>query len=379
MKFSELAIVFCAATMTMSCIRQEPLNAECDIVSVSLPGDVLNRQPLIENNKVTLIVKNDVSLIALAPEFELTPGATIEPASGTVRNFLVPQTYTVTSQDGEWSKEYTVVVERNNTINLSYSFEHVKVATALGGACQYDVFYEVGPSGKESMEWASANQAYALSFQASTPNTFPTYQGEDGVDGYCAVLVTRSTGSWGQRLGKPLASGNLFIGKFDMSDAVNHPLEATHFGTLFSNIPSQFSGYYKYTPGETYCEPDADGNLVPKPGVTDNFSLYAVLYESVPGQEWLDGNNVLAEDNPYIISTAIIPDRHASEEWVEFSVPFIYRPGKTIDPEKLKAGKYSLAVVMGSSQEGDRFCGAVGSTLKVDEVSITCLSDTEGN
>lgn len=151
MKFSELAIVFCAATMTMSCIRQEPLNAECDIVSVSLPGDVLNRQPLIENNKVTLIVKNDVSLIALAPEFELTPGATIEPASGTVRNFLVPQTYTVTSQDGEWSKEYTVVVERNNTINLNYSFEHVKVATALGGACQYDVFYEVGPSGKESM------------------------------------------------------------------------------------------------------------------------------------------------------------------------------------------------------------------------------------
>lgn len=374
-KFSEIAFIAGCALLTVSCIRNEPLNAECDIISVSLPGEVLNRQPLIENNKVTLIVKNDVSVMALAPEFELTPGATIEPASGTVRNFLLPQTYRVTSQDGEWSKEYTVTVERNNTINLNYSFENVRVASALGGMCSYDVFYEVSPSGQESMEWASANPAFALTFQASTPNTFPTYQGENGVSGHCAVLVTRSTGDWGQRLGKPLASGNLFIGKFDMSDAVNHPLEATHFGTPFSNIPTQFSGYYKYTPGAIYCEPDAEGNLVAAPGKTDMFSLYAVLYESVPGQEWLDGTNVLAADNPYIISTAEIPDRHASEEWVEFSVPFIFRDGKSIDPEKLKAGNYSIAVVMGSSQDGDRFCGAVGSTLQVDEVSISCESE----
>ncbi len=377
MKFSELAIVIFAATAAVSCIRQEPLNAECDILAVTLPGDVLNRQPVIDNNKVTLIVKSDVSLMALAPEFELTPGATIEPASGTVRNFLVPQTYVVTSQDGEWSKEYVVTVEKNNTINLNYSFENVRVVTALGGACSYDVFYEVGPSGNETMEWASANKAYALTFQASTPNTFPTYQGEDGVSGYCAVLVTRSTGSYGQKLGKPIASGNLFIGKFDMTEAIARPLEATHFGAPFNNIPSQFSGYYKYAPGETYCEPDADGNLVPVPGVTDTFSLYAVLFETEPGHEWLDGTNVLAADNPYIISTAEIPDPHASEEWVEFSVPFTLRPGKKIDHEKLKEGKYSIAVVMGSSKEGDRFCGALGSTLKVDEVSITCIAESE--
>lgn len=377
MKFSELAVVLSGAVLAASCIREEPLNAECDIISVSLPGDVLNRQPLIENNKVTLIVKNDVSLLSLAPEFELTPGATIEPASGTARNFLFPQTYKVTSQDGAWTKEYTVIVERNNTINLNYSFENVREVSALGGMCTYDVFYEVGSSGKETMEWASANQAFALTFQASAPNTFPTYQGDDGVSGHCAVLVTRSTGSYGQRLGKPIASGNLFIGKFDMSDAINHPLEATHFGTPFNNVPSQFSGYYRYVPGETYCEPDASGNLVEVPGKTDMFSLYAVFFESVPGQEWLDGNNVLSEDNPYIISTAEIPDRRASSDWVEFSVPFILRPGKTIDPDKLKAGDYSIAVVMGSSQDGDRFCGAVGSTLKVDEVSITCASEIE--
>ena len=191
------------------------------------------------------------------------------------------------------------------------------------------------------------------------------------------MLVTRSTGSYGLRLGKPLASGNLFLGTFDVTEAVTKPLEATHFGVPFSNIPSLFSGYYKYIPGETYCEPGADGKLVPVEGMTDSFSLYSVLFETVPGQEWLDGNNVLAADNPYIISTAEIPNPHASEEWVEFSIPFIFRPGKTIDTQKLKDGKYSIAIVMGSSKEGDRFCGAIGSTLKVDELSITCVADSE--
>ena len=41
-----------------SCIKKEPLNAECDIVGVVLPDDALNRTPIIENDRVTLIVKN---------------------------------------------------------------------------------------------------------------------------------------------------------------------------------------------------------------------------------------------------------------------------------------------------------------------------------
>lgn len=56
-----------------SCVSTEPLNSECDILSVTLPGDVLSRTPDIENNRVTLIVKNSVSLSKLAPEFTLTP------------------------------------------------------------------------------------------------------------------------------------------------------------------------------------------------------------------------------------------------------------------------------------------------------------------
>ena len=69
--------LFALSILVQSCIKKEPLNAECDIVSVTLSGDKLNREPQIFNDKVILIVKNDVSVSNLAPEFTLTPGATI--------------------------------------------------------------------------------------------------------------------------------------------------------------------------------------------------------------------------------------------------------------------------------------------------------------
>lgn len=375
-----------------SCIRSEAPNSECDIVSATLPEEILLRSPIISNNSVNFTLKPGVSPDNLAPEFALTPGATIEPPSGTTRDFTTPQSYVVTSQDGDWSKTYVVNVNytltpdvpvnpddpTEKTIDLHYGFENVRIAEAQQGRCKYDVFYEE-EDGLEILTWASANGAFALTGQATTPETFPTFQIEDGFKGKCVRLVTRSTGSFGALVKKPIAAGNLFLGAFDMSVALASPLQATHFGIPFYREPSMFSGCYKYTPGETYCEPDATGKLVPVEGVVDDFNVYAVLFEVTEGVEWLDGANVLSEDNPNIIMTALIPDRHASEDWVEFSVPFVYRDGKSIDADKLKNGRYSIAIVMSSSSQGDYFCGAVGSTLTVDELSVTCIDEEAGS
>lgn len=80
MKILNLAVALGIFLSLVSCINDEPLNAECDITAVTLDGNLLNREPIIGNNKVTLIVKNDVSLLEpLAPKFTLTPGATITP------------------------------------------------------------------------------------------------------------------------------------------------------------------------------------------------------------------------------------------------------------------------------------------------------------
>ena len=75
-----------------SCIKKEPLNSEADIEQCSLPEGTLKSDPLITNNTVQLmLLPGSAEITALAPEFTLTPGATIEPASGTTRDFTTPQ------------------------------------------------------------------------------------------------------------------------------------------------------------------------------------------------------------------------------------------------------------------------------------------------
>ncbi len=372
-----LLYVMLVAIVAVSCIRKEPLNAECDITAVAIEGDILNRAPIIENNKVILIVKNNVNVSRLAPEFELTPGASIEPASGTIRDFSTPQTYMTSSEDGKWHKVYTVEVRRNNSgsSNLDFNFENVRRVSALMGACSYDVFYEVGANGAETMAWASGNPGFALTLQGTTPSTFPTFQSDEGWTGKCVEMVTRATGSFGEGVKKPLAAGNLFIGKFDMNNAVNKPLESTQFGTPFTNIPLTLSGYYKYTPGAEYCQMNSStGKLEPVAGKVDECNIYSVFFEVTDDMEWLDGTNVMADDNPNIVAIArLSPDqRKATNDWAQFTLPFVYREGKTVDPQKLQEGKYSITVVFSSSLDGDYFSGAIGSTLMVDEVFITC-------
>jgi len=372
-----LTIIAAATMMLTACIRKEPLNAECDIVNAFLPDDELNRSAIIENNRVTLIVKNYVNISQLAPTFEITPGATISPASGTTRDFTVPQTYIVTSQDGEWSKSYTVEVQFNTQINLSYSFENiVTVKTSAGGS--YDEFIDVSfndLTGKnDTTRWASGNAGYALTNGTAGPASYPTYQSENGFHGKCVEMVTRSTGKFGAMVKKPIAAGNLFIGKFDMNQALAHPLLATQFGTPFYRVPRSIKGVYRYTPGETYEEMTENGTLQPVAGKVDECNLYAVFFESTADMEWLNGENVLAEDNPNIVAVAQFSEeqRKATEGWKSFEIPFDYRPGKNLDPAKLQNGDYNITIVMSSSIDGDFFSGAVGSTMLVDEIEITC-------
>lgn len=103
-------LFFClmAGVMFSSCIKDEPLNAEADITGITVDGPKLIRQPVITNNEVHFYVNGWEDVTHLAPKFTLTEGATIEPASGTERDFTQSQVYTVTSQDGKWKKTYKV-------------------------------------------------------------------------------------------------------------------------------------------------------------------------------------------------------------------------------------------------------------------------------
>lgn len=211
MNFIKTTVILMIATLMVSCIKEEPLNSECDIITAQLPDIVLVDNTIISNNNVEFTVRYDQPWPEYAPVFTITEGATISPSNGTVRDFTQPQTYTVTSQDGKWHKTYTVRVKRQNApedpkdefIYMHYNFEHVRTLTTVGRT--YDVFYEIDNEGEEEWAWATANSAYALTLQGKEPQDFPTYQANEGIDGKCAVLVTRGTGSFGASVKKPMA------------------------------------------------------------------------------------------------------------------------------------------------------------------------------
>ena len=393
-----LALLVVLTLFATSCIKDEEPNTECDILSIIFPSDILLRQPYIsdkpekmgsgESEKVyysiEVMVKAGVVVTKLAHEFTLTPGATISPESGVERDFTSPQEYVTTSQDGKWHRTYVVTVKKEEPpVELQfikYGFENVKTESKFNR--QYDVFYEVDAddSEKVTMTWDSGNSGFAWSLIGSTvggsPDVFPTFQADNGVVGKCAELITRETGPMGSSFSPPMpiAAGNLFTGKFVLN--LGNPRKSTHFGEgiLFRHVPLYFSGYFKYTPGEVYKAINENNHFVAVPGKTDECNIYSVLYEVTDDMPYLDGDNVLSDDNPNIIAVAAISaeDRKGSPQWKEFRVPFQLRAGKTIDPDKLESGAYSLTIVMTSSKDGDYFAGAIGSCLLVDELEITC-------
>lgn len=107
MKFRTIIIGIFVCLGFSSCIQDEAPNAEADILSCTLPDpSILKSKPTITNNSVILMAYSSIEdgIKQIAPSFSLTEGATIYPPNGTVLDFSEPQTYVVTSQDGQWEK-----------------------------------------------------------------------------------------------------------------------------------------------------------------------------------------------------------------------------------------------------------------------------------
>ena len=133
--FLALPIVFAG------CFKDEPQNAECDILTASVtvahPEEVFFHESdtLVtigsEANSITFTVRRAADLTSMAPRFIITDGATIEPASGTVHDFSRgPVAYTVTSEDRQWSRRYEVAfhpVTVTVADTIRYDFEHYEL------------------------------------------------------------------------------------------------------------------------------------------------------------------------------------------------------------------------------------------------------------
>lgn len=384
MNKSMIALVLCCCLV--SCIKDEAPNNECDIESAWIEGEQYAdffyqtaemRKENISSaeTNITFTVRSKSMLPTQIPvNFKLTPGATIEPANGSMQDFTKDSvTYTVTSEDGQWRRTYKVVFTEPVLPKNKFSFENAD--TVKGGLFKdnyYHVFYDYDQSGARQSFWASGNAGFAYSqLDDSGPDKFPTQRADDGYEGKCVRLETMSTGVFGSAMHKPIAAGNLFLGKFVIEYAASEPLKATAFGLPWDREPLRITGYYKYKPGKTMINSMEEE----MPGVTDKASIYAVFYRNLDdkGETYtLDGAAVAdldkMLDNPQIYKVARVPSLPPTDTWTFFEMFF---DGKDAPDDMVAKKEFSLAIVFSSSIRGAQFEGALGSTLYIDEVEIS--------
>ena len=349
-----------------SCIRPEAPNAEADILSVEVEGITPREKPLITNTAIKIEAEPWVDRSAVALSFTLTPGATISPASGSKQDFTRPVTYTVTSEDKQWTKEYTITIASSRPAPGHFDFETVSRYKKRDTGDE--LFYEFTIS--DGLKWSSPNEGFMLSLaldpscDPKDPSVYPVTQDQSGYRGKCAKLATLSTGSFGAMFSKPIAPGTLFLGDFNVNEAMSNHLRTTLFGIPESRKPLMLTGYYKYKSGDKLTDKDSKEIA----GKRDLPAIYAVFFETDKETPYLDGGNVLT--SPNIVLTTQLKDPKESDEWIHFELPFEPVEGKSIDPTKLKDGRYKLTIVMTSSRDGAEFVGAIGSTLFVDEMNL---------
>ena len=272
-----------------------------------------------------------------------------------------------TVKQSDWIRLCALHITHGNCLFVGSRFKESDIDAAIRSRRLWDGQEQTGKNWIildefNSLEKTSYERKGITPLKA-TAEEYPTSQSTNGVEIKCLKLTTCETGYWGSLLGMPIAAGNLFLGSFEVRPT--DILRSTKFGTPFSNIPTSITGYYKYKAGKSF---QIDGK--PVDNKKDICDIYAVFYETDEKLSTLDGTNILAEDNTHIVSVARIKDAKETDEWIKFDLPFEYRTGKSVDMEKLKAGKYNLAIVFSSSIRGDHFEGAPGSTLYIDEVLL---------
>lgn len=379
-------IAFALCCCMVSCIKDEAQNNECDIESAWVEGPELEknfyqqaemRKEHISSTEttITFVVRSMAMLPKQIPvNFKITDGATIEPASGSPQDFSKgPVAYTVTSEDGQWKRTYNVAFTEPILPTSKFSFENVDVVeTGLLSKKSYHHFFEFDQNGEKLNIWASGNPGYALTlFSGAGPEQFPAYRLENGYEGYCARLETMSTGELGKSMSKPIASGNLYTGRFIVEYTLLNTLKATEFGVMWDREPVRMTGYYKFQPGKEFINSKSE---VVKDRVDEPY-IYGVFYRNTDPdgkQYFLYADDVLdldrIEDNPQVYKVARLPSFPPTDQWTYFEMFF---EGRDV-PEEMVANKdFNLAIVFSSSKYGAEFEGAVGSTLYVDEVQVS--------
>lgn len=411
-----LPLAFAALSLT-SC-SDEPLNSECDIEEVSLqlenPSNYFYHdydavQTVASTaDSIGFLIRNYVDVGMIPVTLKTTGGAKIYLVAedgtetlfknGTALDFSDEklQRFHIVSEDGMWSRNYKINVVHDvpsegnmlldfNTYGLDSSGKYFVWTVTDQNAVN-------GLFGAGDPTWKNGNPGFKLSKSSAKPMEYPSVPLEgEGPDGSaCVKLETMSTGSFGNMVDMRIAAGSMFVGEFDVANALKDALKATRFGLPFKHKPVKFSCWLKYERGETF----QDRKAKPVEGVIDEPDAYVVIYRNQDAEGnrvMLDGNDVLT--SPYLVGVARLPHHYVNpdalypadgggdlesndpihgvtNEWKEYVMDVHYY--SELDPEIVANNGYSMNIGFACSWQGAYFRGAVGSKLYIDNVKVIC-------
>lgn len=339
---------------------------------VAAANAVVMGEPVIDETSKTIkfTVNSEATaeeLAALVPTIEVSEKATVTPASGEVGDFSNGKTvtYIVTAENGS-TAEYVASVSSQVTV---YGFE--TWVAGVEGQEPDMTFYN--PDG-----WCSSNAGVQMLKGMELADHYAVEATNDAHSGEKAALIT-SVDTKGKYMyfakAPKVTTGSLFLGTF-ITDIFN-TLNSTKFGIPYSAKPVSLKGWYKYTPGPDFYvvnEQPYDQHCheaVLDKTKTDEFMISVVLYETeeYDTKNWSDCLTGAAdtEKNIYTSSrVAAIAQLTGGEqtEWKEFNLTLDWKKEYNADT------KYRMAIICSASKDGDKFWGAPGSTLIVDDFEL---------
>lgn len=344
-----------------SCIKDDALNPEADILSISFPENSLRTKKInVYNDYIVVYPKRNVKLqVEDIRLIEVSEGASYQLKNNTTQGdtlFFID----VTSQSKEYTKTYSII--QVGDFPSIFGFE-TWIAPGAGYLYENPI--------DNSMQWYSSNNGVAIAWNNSSKaaGEYPVRQIR--ISGNTAAELRTMTGPGSIAGGItfiPCLAGSLYLGGFSPLTGLSNPLKSTLFGVPFnSGRPSKLTGRYIYKEGvENYINRDGSRDATKK----DTCAIYAVLFKTDDEVEFLYGDNIDRSAN--IIARAEVDPQNIrpGTGFVSFEAGFDYSYSTSFDWDELENNEYKLTIVFTSSHKGGYYEGRPGNTLIVDDIQL---------
>ncbi len=207
--------------------------------------------------------------------------------------------------------------------------------------------------------WATGNLGVRAAGKESSTTSV---SGDEAVSGSAVKMLT-----YNSVLMVSVAAGNLYTGTYEtvLSSNPSEALKSAVMGREFEGRPTSLSGWFKYSPevisDGSYWQKAATEfgyNFADSVGQKDWCQIYIVL------EKWPEGATERPDESLIErVAYASLQTNELVSEYEYFTLPLEYY--------SLTAEPNHISIVATSSLNGGYFCGAAGSTLYVDEFSLS--------